>query len=144
MRFPPAPQAARSECVPLNQAELSGESTLRKLPIVIGVALAFDLGTFVAASSAAGSDYLLKLKDEPSRELPRDRDCAVKTECGAANAPEINASGCALIGGVQVQVDGALMCKVTAPKPQKPKGGLSISLPLPGSSSSGPSQPPVR
>jgi hypothetical protein len=127
---------------PFNPAELSGEMTLRKLPIAIGVALAFDLGTFVAASSAAGSDYLLKIKEPPSEDGPRA--CSTKAECDAANAPEINASGCALIGGVQVQIDGARMCKVTPPKPQKPRGGLSISVPLPGSSSSGSSQPPVR
>jgi len=115
---------------------------LRKLPIVIGVALAFDLGTFVAAEAAV--DMFLKIKVPPSRERDDTRKCATKAECDAANAPEINAAGCTLIGGVQVQIDGALMCKVTPPKPQKSKGGLSISVPLPGSSSSGPSQPPVR
>lgn len=110
---------------------------MRKLPAALGVALAFDLGTFVAASSAASSDYLLKIEII-------NGECRTAGPCNADNAPAINASGCALIGGVQVKVDGAQMCKVTPPKPPRPKGGLTLSVPLPGSTSSGSSQTPVR
>jgi hypothetical protein len=124
---------------------------MRKLPIAVAAAIAFDLGTF---SVVQAQDYLLKLSgiDGETEDRPAPKAAAPKTyvdscfwgECRGAPIPTINAAGCDLIGGVLVTIEAQAMCKVTPSKPTKPKVGVRIAVPIPGMSGSGATPPPNR
>lgn len=118
---------------------------MRKLPIAIAAAVAFDLGSFTVASAYMPSDIYLKIEDGSEGERGKrpswsDLDSLSYRQ---ANPPFVNLTGCKMIGGALVEVDGQPMCKVAAPKPEKPKRGLTLSVPL-GGGDSGRSDPPPR